>query len=411
MELAIIGTGYVGLVTAAHLATNHDVTCVDLDEDRIKQLNAGKTLIKEAGLSEALASNTERIRYTTDYPASPLYLVAVGTPERPDGGCDLTYVDAAIVSIFKANPKAKVVIKSTVPPGTTEQFARVYPSLTFAMVPEFLREGTALSDIERPDRLIIGTTTEAFAKEIEALLGSGAPVLVTDPATAELTKYAANSFLAVKISSINEMARLAEKVGADVKDVARGIGLDHRIGPDFLKAGAGYGGSCFPKDIAALSALAAQHDESLHVVEGAARTNAEQLDHLYRKIAPASGMHVALLGLAFKPGTDDTRDAPALRLAEHLQDAGVVVTAYDPAARTGLDQKETVGDALEDADVAVLMTDWDELKQLAPEAFSVMRTPRLIDGRNCWRFADRPDGVEYEAIGRARKLPSNNLSR
>ncbi len=302
-----------------------------------------------------------------------------------------------------------IIIKSTVPPGTTMQLALQYPTLRFAMVPEFLREGTALADMRNPHRVVIGTNDDDLSQELATLFATTAPLVEVDPTTAELTKYAANSFLAVKISFINEIARLADAVGADVSDVAKGIGLDPRIGSSFLRAGAGYGGSCFPKDIAALTTLAREHEQQLHVIEAADKTNEAQLDYVLQKIQPQTGMRVALLGLAFKPGTDDLRDAPALRLATRLEQLGVSVTGYDPVARTLLDQKQTVEEALKDADVAVIMTEWEELRRITPEQFiRQMRHPRVVDGRNCWSFMDHPGGVQYESIGRPSKSFSNN---
>jgi len=409
MQATVIGTGYVGLVTAIGLAENgHEVTCVDLNAERMERLAQGIAPITEEGIEDALRLNRERLTFTTDYPASDLYLIAVGTPERADGSCDLSAVEAVARLIEETRPGASVIVKSTVPPGTTARLQDEHPTLRFAMVPEFLREGTALADNRQPSRLIIGTTDVAFAKTVEQLFQTTAPVVVVDPTTAELTKYAANSFLAVKISFINEIARLADAVGADVTEVAHGIGLDPRIGSAFLRAGAGYGGSCFPKDIAALTTLARTHETTLHVIEAADRTNEAQLDYVLAKIRPERGMRVALLGLAFKPGTDDLRDAPALRLAERLEQLGVVVVGYDPAARTLLDQKPTLEEALRGADVAVIMTEWPEMKTMAPELLTrVMQTPRLIDGRNCWQYVDTPAGVAYEAIGRPGKEFSN----
>lgn len=413
VQVTVIGTGYVGLVTAIGLAEHgHDVICVDLNAERMEQLAKGIPPITETGIEEALQANAVRMTFTTVYPVSDLYLVAVGTPERADGSCDLTAVEAVVGQISRLSPTASIVLKSTVPPGTTQQLNQTYPGLRFAMVPEFLREGTALADNRAPSRLVIGTQDDALAKQLETLFQTTAPVVQVDPTTAELTKYAANSFLAVKISFINEIARLADAVGADVAEVAHGIGLDPRIGPAFLKAGAGYGGSCFPKDIAALTTLAKTYDTPLHVIEGADKTNEAQLDYVLRKIRPVKGQRIALLGLAFKPGTDDLRDAPALRLAERLGALGVHVTGYDPAAKTLLDQKSTIDAAITGADVAVIMTEWDEIKQLKPEQMkSLMRTPRLIDGRNCWIYADRPHGVEYEGIGRYSQLFTNNQTR
>jgi len=410
MQVTVIGTGYVGLVTAIGLAeSGHEVICVDLNAERMAQLAKGIPPITEQGIEEALQENATRMTFTTVYPVSDLYLVAVGTPERADGSCDLTAVEAVVSEISRLNPKAQVVVKSTVPPGTTEQLNQIYPDLQFAMVPEFLREGTALADNRAPSRLVIGTRDAALAARLETLFFTPAPVVRVDPTTAELTKYAANSFLAVKISFINEIARLADAVGADVAEVAHGIGLDPRIGPAFLRAGAGYGGSCFPKDIAALTALAKTYETPLHVIEGADKTNEAQLDYVLQKIRPVKGQRVALLGLAFKPGTDDLRDAPALRLAQRLEALGVHVTGYDPAAKTLLDQKPTIDAAITGADVAVIMTEWEEIKQLKPEQMqSLMRTPRLIDGRNCWIYADRPHDVEYEGIGRHSQLFTNN---
>lgn len=411
MHLTVIGTGYVGLVTAIGLAdTGHEVTCVDLNAERMDQLSRGVAPIKEQGIDEALTKNQSRLTFTTDYPVSDIYLVAVGTPERADGSCDLSAVEAVVGLIESISPGASVVLKSTVPPGTTERLSTEHPSLRFAMVPEFLREGTALADMRQPSRIVIGTRDALLAPRLEELFKTtDAPVVHVDPTTAELTKYAANSFLAVKISFINEIARLADQVGANVDDIAHGIGLDPRIGPAFLRAGAGYGGSCFPKDIAALTTLAKTHDTRLHVIEAADRTNEDQLTYVFEKIKAKRGTKVALLGLAFKPGTDDLRDAPALRLAERLKQVGAVVTGYDPAATTLLDQKATIEEALAGADVAVIMTEWDEIKWIEPRVFEQqMQTARLIDGRNCWHYLEAPGVVQYEGIGRPHQTFSNN---
>ena len=413
MHLTVIGTGYVGLVTAIGLAdAGHEVTCVDLNKERMEQLRRGIAPITEQGIDEALEKNQSRLTFTTEYPVSDLYLVAVGTPERADGSCDLSAVEAVVRLIESISPGASVVLKSTVPPGTTERLSAEHPSLRFAMVPEFLREGTALADMRQPSRIVIGTRDALLAPRLEELLKTtDAPVVHVDPTTAELTKYAANSFLAVKISFINEIARLADQVGANVDDIAHGIGLDPRIGPAFLRAGAGYGGSCFPKDIKALTTLARTHDTHLHVIEAADRTNEAQLEYVLEKIRPERGMRVALLGLAFKPGTDDLRDAPALRLAERLQQLGVKVTGYDPAAKTVLDQKTTMAEAVAGADVAVIMTEWDDIKYVSPQLLQEhMQTPRLIDGRNCWQHLEAPGSVQYEGIGRPHQTFSNNPS-
>lgn len=410
MQVTVIGTGYVGLVTAIGLAdAKHDVICVDLNKERMERLSNGIAPITEEGIEEALQQNQSRLTFTTEYPVSDLYLIAVGTPERADGSCDLSAVEAVVKLIHSIQPDAAVVMKSTVPPGTTEKLQTVYPSLRFAMVPEFLREGTAIRDMRNPHRVIIGAHDQKLAETLTDLFKTNAPIVHVDPTTAELTKYAANSFLAVKISFINEIARLADIVGADVEDVAHGIGLDPRIGPAFLKAGAGYGGSCFPKDIAALTTLAQQQGEHLHVIEAADRTNEAQLQYVLDKINPSPGLHVALLGLAFKPGTDDLRDAPALRLAERLTKMGVTVTGYDPAAKTLLDQKESIEEAVAGADLAVIMTEWDEIKQITPELLvKQMKSARLVDGRNCWAYVNEPGNVQYEGIGRPNKTFSNN---
>ncbi|OIN66798.1 nucleotide sugar dehydrogenase [Exiguobacterium sp. KRL4] len=410
MQVTVIGTGYVGLVTAIGLAdAKHEVVCVDLNKERMEQLSNGVAPITEEGIEEALQQNKRRLTFTTEYPVSDLYLVAVGTPERADGSCDLSAVEAVVKLIHSIQPDAAVVMKSTIPPGTTEKLQTAYPSLRFAMVPEFLREGTAIRDMRNPHRVIIGTHDQQLASNLTELFKTNAPIVHVDPTTAELTKYAANSFLAVKISFINEIARLADIVGADVEDVAHGIGLDPRIGPAFLKAGAGYGGSCFPKDIAALTTLAHQQGEHLHVIEAADRTNEAQLQYVLDKINPSPGLHVALLGLAFKPGTDDLRDAPALRLAERLMKMGVIVTGYDPAAKTLLDQKDSIEEAVAGADLAVIMTEWDEIKQITPKLLvKQMKSARLVDGRNCWAYVNDPGNVQYEGIGRPNKTFSNN---
>jgi UDPglucose 6-dehydrogenase len=433
MKIAMIGAGYVGLVSGACFADfGHDVICVDLDPAKIKALEANIMPIYEPGLDSLVSKNAAagRLRFTTDLATgvsdAEAIFIAVGTPSRRgDGHADLTYVYQAARDIAAAITKPVVVVtKSTVPVGTGDAVERIlreegskFESWVVSN-PEFLREGAAIGDFKRPDRIVIGTENahaEAVMRDIyRPLFLNEAPILVTGRRTAELIKYAANAFLATKIMFINEVADLCEAVGADVQDVSRGIGLDNRIGAKFLHAGPGYGGSCFPKDTLALLKTAEDNDISLRVVESVVKANDNRKRAMGRKVIAAAGgdvrgKKIGLLGLAFKPNTDDMRDAPALAIVQTLLDAGAQVTAFDPES---MDVARALMPAItyaanpyavaDGADVVALVTEWDafralDLKKLA----SLMKTPCLVDLRNVY---NRPEveraGLTYHSIGR-----------
>jgi UDPglucose 6-dehydrogenase len=434
MKIAMIGAGYVGLVSGACFADfGHDVVCVDLDLAKVDALKAGIMPIYEPGLAELVATNAaaNRLSFTTDLTTavadSDAVFIAVGTPSRRgDGHADLSYVYQATRDVAAALTKPSVVVtKSTVPVGTGDEVERILrevaPDLDVPVVsnPEFLREGAAIGDFKRPDRIVIGTENER-AKSVmrniyRPLFLNEAPILFTSRRTAELIKYAANAFLATKITFINEMADLCEAVGADVQDVSRGIGLDNRIGSKFLHAGPGYGGSCFPKDTLALLKTAEDFNAPVRIIEAVVKANDSRKRAMGRKIISAvqgdiRGKKVGLLGLTFKPNTDDMRDAPSLAIVQSLLDAGAIVTAYDPEgmeiARTLMPAINYANDpyaVAEGAEVVAIITEWDafralDLKRLA----AVMAVPCLVDLRNIYR-ADEVEraGLRYTSIGRA----------
>ena len=435
MRITMIGSGYVGLVSGACFADfGHDVTCVDKDAGKIEALHAGRMPIYEPGLDQLVASNVAagRLTFTTDLAegvaGADAVFIAVGTPSRRgDGHADLSYVFAATEEVARAATGPLVVVtKSTVPVGTGDRVEAILtetrPDIEFAVVsnPEFLREGAAISDFKRPDRIVIGTDdarARTVMHEIYRPLYIGeSPILYTGRRTAELTKYAANAFLATKITFINEIADLCEAVGADVKDVSRGIGLDNRIGRKFLHAGPGYGGSCFPKDTLALLKTAEDYESPVRIVEAVVKVNDARKRAMGRKVVAAlggsddaRGKTVALLGLTFKPNTDDMRDAPSLAIVQSLLDCGITVRAYDPegmdAARAMMPDVVYCEDAYEaatGADAVAIVTEWDafralDLKRLA----GVLSAPRLVDLRNVYdREEAERAGFSYSAIGR-----------
>ena len=438
MKIAIIGSGYVGLVSGACFADfGHEVTCIDVNPDKIASLNAGKMPIYEPGLDELVARNARfgRLTFTNDL-AGPVHdaeavFIAVGTPSRRgDGHADLSYVYAAVRNVAAAlNPDRLTVIvdKSTVPVGTGDEVERIIsserPGVPFAVVsnPEFLREGAAIGDFKRPDRIVVGLGDESdeAAREImrevyRPLFINETPILFTGRRTAELIKYAGNAFLAMKITFINEMADLCERVDANVQDVARGIGLDGRIGSKFLHAGPGYGGSCFPKDTLALIKTAQDSESPVRLIETTVAINDQRKRAMARKVVTAAGGElrgktVAVLGLTFKPNTDDMRDSPAINIIQALQDAGAKVKAYDPEgmheATKVLDNvtyAEDTYDALADADVAVIVTEWDVFRALDfSKVKSLMRSPVLVDLRNVYKRDDvEAKGFRYADVGR-----------
>ena len=433
MRIVMIGTGYVGLVSGACFSDfGHHVCCVDKDAGKVDALREGRIPIFEPGLDELVERNVaaERLEFTLDLasalPDADAVFIAVGTPSRRgDGHADLSYVYAAAKEMAEhLRPGAVVVTKSTVPVGTGDEVERIIrearPDLAFSVAsnPEFLREGAAIDDFKRPDRVVIGVDDDHAAdvlREIyRPLLGNETRMLVMARRAAELTKYAANAFLATKISFINEIADLCEKVGADVQDVANGIGLDTRIGPRFLQPGPGYGGSCFPKDTLALLKTGQDYEAPLRIVEAVVTSNDNRKRSMGRKVVQAlggdgHGKTVALLGLTFKANTDDMRDSPALAIVRALQDAGATVRAYDPEgmeqAKALLDDVTYCGDAYEamdGADAAVIVTEWDAFRALDFErAKKLLKDPLLVDLRNLYDRADvERHGFRYVAVGR-----------
>ena len=433
MRIAMIGTGYVGLVSGACLADfGHHVTCVDNDAAKIEALRGGAIPIFEPGLDVLVASNAKagRLSFTTDLPAAvgeaDAVFIAVGTPSRRgDGHADLSYVYAAAREIAGALRGFTVVItKSTVPVGTGDEVERLIreanpaADIVVASNPEFLREGAAIRDFKFPDRIVVGTDDERARKLIGEIyrplsLNQG-PLMFTGRRTAELIKYAANAFLATKITFINEIADLAEKVGADVQEVARGIGMDNRIGPKFLHAGPGFGGSCFPKDTRAILKIAQDHDVPLRIIEAVLAVNDTRKRAMARKVSNAlggslRGKTVALLGLTFKPDTDDMREAPSIPLVTGLKDMGAQVRAYDPAgmeqARQELPDIDYCDDpysCAQDADALVIVTEWVQFRALdLAKLKDVLRQPVVVDLRNIYRPEQMAaHGFIYESIGR-----------
>jgi UDPglucose 6-dehydrogenase len=432
MRIAMIGSGYVGLVSGACLSEfGHTVICVDKAEDKIAALKEGRIPIFEPGLDEIVATNVKagRLSFGTDLGSAvkdaDAVFIGVGTPSRRgDGHADLTYVFAAAEEIGQALTGYTVVVtKSTVPVGTSRQveaiIRKVNPSAEFDMAsnPEFLREGSAIEDFRRPDRVVVGCDGER-AREVmrevyRPLYLNETPIVFTTRESSELIKYAANAFLATKITFINEMASLCEKVGGDVQDVARGIGLDGRIGNKFLHAGPGYGGSCFPKDTLALVKTARDAGAPTRLVEAVVAINDERKHAMAEKIKTAfggvAGKTIAVLGLTFKPNTDDMRDSPSLTILPALQSAGATIRAYDPegareAARLlKLDFCDSAYEALEGADGVVILTEWNEFRALDfARVKAALKTPLMVDLRNIYRPAQMAaEGFRYVSVGRA----------
>ena len=431
MKIGVVGTGYVGLVLGACLAENgNTVVCVDNDESKVAALKAGEIPIYEPGLAEMVARNEaeERLSFTTDIAdavrKSEIVFIAVGTPQDEDGSADLSHVLEAARQIGRAMNGPRIVVnKSTVPVGTSKKVKEAILSVTSHPVsvvsnPEFLKEGAAVDDFLRPDRVVIGTDdpqAEAVMRELyEPFLRTGHPILVMDPASAELTKYAANAMLATRISFMNEIANLCDRVGADVRQVRAGIGTDTRIGPSFLFPGIGYGGSCFPKDVKALLRTGQDVGAPLEVVASVDRVNQAQksilLPRLRVFLGDLRGKTIGIWGLAFKPRTDDMREAPALTVINALLAEGARVRAYDPkamkAARQLLGDRITYCsksyDALEGADALVLATEWAEFRE--PDFARIktlMRRPAIFDGRNIYNPLHLKElGFHYEGIGR-----------
>ena len=418
----MFGAGWVGLVTGTCFAElGHDVVVRDVLPERIEALQAGRLPLHEPGLAELLERNRERLRFTTELDevvSAPIMFVCVGTPPTYSGDADLSAVWTVVDHLPALEERAILVMKSTVPVGTGEKVRAALDGRGLAHVgyvsnPEFLSEGSAVKDFMSPDRIVVGAFTEADAGTVAALYESlDAPIVRADVASAEMIKLAANAFLMTRISFINEIANVCEATGADVEQVAKGIGLDHRLGPHFLRAGIGWGGSCFPKDGVALKQLASNSGYHFQLLNAVIEVNELQkrrvIGKLEKYLGKLRGKTIALLGLAFKPNTDDLREAPSLVLASRLLAEGAEVRTWDPVADAsrllqGVTFCDSVLDAVSGADAAVIVTEWDELKTLASEEVrGAMRRPLILDGRNLLDPEQaRAAGFDYEGIGRA----------
>lgn len=431
MKIAVAGTGYVGLVAGVCFAEKgHDVVCVDVDEKKVEMMKSGKSPIYEQDLEELMQKNYQegRIDYTTDYQSAyknaDAIFIGVGTPEQPDGSANLSYVATVSRQIAESvEHDCLVVVKSTVPIGTNDKVEQfIKDSLTnknikieVASNPEFLAQGTAVRDTLQAKRIVIGTESkEAETKLMEIYKPFNLPIVSVSRRSAEMIKYASNDFLALKISYMNDIANLCELVGANIEDVAEGMKYDDRIGANFLRAGIGYGGSCFPKDTKALKYLAKQYGYTLKTVEAAVDVNTAQKTKLYKKASDRlitfNGLKVAVLGLTFKPGTDDLREAPSIDNVELLLKQGAKIYAYDPVGVENFKKKYPNGivyvsnpeEALKDANVCFIFTEWNEIKAIKPEEYKkLMKTPLVYDGRNIYKLDEMKNAeVEYYSIGR-----------
>jgi UDPglucose 6-dehydrogenase len=449
MHISVVGTGYVGLVTGTCLAeVGHTVTCVDLDEKKVKMLKEARSPIYEPGLEPLIQQNLEheRLFFTTNLEDSlkgaDVAFIAVGTPEGEDGSADLSYVRAVAKSIGeKCSGNILVIVKSTVPVGTCDMVDSIIQDtlkargakyrVTVGSNPEFLKEGAAVNDFLHPDRIVAGVTNEQDAELLRELytvfvIDDPSKLFIVDRRSSELIKYGSNAMLATRISFMNELARLCEKVGADIDNVRRGMGSDARIGRKFLWAGPGYGGSCFPKDVAALVKTGDQYGVSLEILKSVTTANEAQKKHGASKVlnhfnGNLKGKTVAVWGLAFKPGTDDVREAPALTIIETLLDAGATVIGHDPqgqenfsreiGSKKGLTYVDNAYDAVKNADALVLVTEWPEYKRPNfDKVGSLMRNKAVFDLRNQWSFKQlKALGFHYECIGRPDETMARNL--
>ncbi|MDY8022901.1 UDP-glucose/GDP-mannose dehydrogenase family protein [Paenibacillus polymyxa] len=431
MKLAVIGTGYVGLVSGVCFAQKgNEVICVDLEQHKIDMLNRAESPIYEPGIEELIALNLEagRLEFTSDLAdavrRSDIVILAVGTPSLANGEANLSYIEQAAADVGKAMNGYKIIMtKSTVPVGTNEKIKDVlarHTSLSFDIVsaPEFLREGSAINDTLHPDRIIIGLDNTGLRETMVTLHQVFTDkIYVTDIRSAEMIKYASNAFLATKISFINEIANICEKVGADVTCVADGMGMDKRIGSSFLQAGIGYGGSCFPKDTNALIQIAGNVDYEFKLLKSVVEVNTDQrfmiVSKLRESLGQLNGVSIGIWGLAFKPNTDDIREAPALEIVETLVQAGAIVKLYDPIAMDKFKERvdhpnivwcSSPQQAAEGSDAVCLLTDWEEFKKVdLVQLASILHKPVLIDGRNV--FAEEQiqgSGLEYYSVGRPR---------
>lgn len=430
MKIAVVGTGYVGLVTAVCLAERGNiVTCLDIDKEKIFLLQNGTSPIYEPGLKELMNKNKGNITYTTDYMEAysnaQIIIIGVGTPEKKDGSANLKYVYEVARQIAQSvKQDCVVIVKSTVPVGTNDKVEQIINEnkkynvhIDVASNPEFLSQGTAVKDTLNATRIVLGVESENAELLLKQMYQKfDIPFVVTDRRSAEMIKYAANDFLALKISYINEMANLCEIVGANIDDVAIGMGMDPRIGNKFLNAGIGYGGSCFPKDTKALHWLASFNDYELKTVKAAIEVNENQKIKLIKKskkyFDSFNNLNIAVLGLTFKPGTDDLRDAPSLVNIPLLIEEGANVKVWDPVGMENfrklypdeIDYCESIEDAIKNVDICFIFTEWEEIKSFPINRYKeLMKNPLILDGRNCYSLAEaEKSGVIYESIGRRR---------
>ena len=428
MKIAVAGTGYVGLVTGVCLASKgHQVTCVDVDEAKIRMMQKGISPIYEEGLEELMHESMDNLTFTTDYASAykdaNVIFIGVGTPEKKDGSANLTYVYKVAKQIAETvEHDCVVVVKSTVPIGTNDKVEAYLNTnlahdvrISVASNPEFLAQGTAVRDTLHAARIVLGVETEQAGVVLKEVYADfDAPILVTNRRSAEMIKYASNDFLALKISYINEIANLCEIVGANVEDVAKGMGYDPRIGNRFLNSGIGYGGSCFPKDTKALSWLASFNDNEMKTIKAAIEVNEGQKLKLIKKARKYydefEGLTVAVLGLTFKPGTDDLREAPSLVNIPLLLDDGAKVKAWDPVGIKNfkkhypdeIEYCDTIEETIIDADICFIFTEWEDVTQLDGNLYKkLMKKPIILDGRNCYSIEDfRGTGMTYDSIGR-----------
>ncbi|EIF6168339.1 UDP-glucose/GDP-mannose dehydrogenase family protein [Clostridium perfringens] len=430
MKIVVAGTGYVGLVTGACLSeVGHNVTCVDVDEKKVEIMKKGISPIYEPGLDELLERNYKegRLNFTTDYKNAyknaDIVFIGVGTPERADGSANLDYVFTVCSQIAEnLENDCLVVVKSTVPIGTNDKVEAFLKEnvkdgihIEVASNPEFLAQGTAVVDTLKASRIVIGVETERAENTLREVYEKfNQPIVATNRRSAEMIKYASNDFLALKISFMNEIANFCEMVGADIEDVAKGMSYDPRIGDKFLRAGIGYGGSCFPKDTKALHWLANDNGYEIKTIKATIEVNQNQKLKMFReakkRFGDLKGKKVAVLGLTFKPGTDDLREAPSIVNVRRLLDEGAEIVAYDPVGienfkklyPTEIEYVDNLGEALKDADMAFLFTEWKEIKGIELSVYeTLMKTPIIFDGRNCYEIKDvEKSNVEYHSVGR-----------
>ncbi|SHP66998.1 UDP-glucose 6-dehydrogenase [Mycobacteroides abscessus subsp. abscessus] len=435
MKITVCGTGYVGLVTGVCLAEiGHEVVCFDTDEQKINLLKEGICPIYEPGLEELLLKQLhgKRLHFSTDanqaYKESEVIFLAVGTPEKEDGAADLTFIEQAVETIAQYIISHTIIVtKSTVPIGTNDRLQATFDekgvSVDVVSNPEFLREGSGIYDTFHGDRIVIGSNHNEAKEIVEKIFQPlQIPIIHMSVRSAEMVKYASNTFLATKISFINEIAKLCEYTGANVEDVALGMGMDSRIGTPFLKAGIGFGGSCFPKDTKALENVASMYGYEFQILQSVIKVNEKQKSLLFEKamdrMGTVEGKNVAVLGLSFKPNTDDIRDAPSIPLIDNLLEAGALVRAYDPVAHNHVKKRykkaihysETIENAIDQADLVCIVTEWGEIKEFPLEKYKqMMREPLLIDGRNCYKLEEAQQAdITYISIGREvveRKTP------